>query len=66
MNYLNKKNKILISGNNGNWFIARNNQIQAYYAFISQDKKSILKFITSSGTYYWVRSQSNGQSNRWC
>ena len=64
---MNIKNEIkfLISGDNGGWLLARKEQIDAYFAFLSQDLVSELKFTVSTGNYYMVRSRTVGQSNSW-
>ena len=56
----------VISGNNGGWWRARSDQIEAYNAFFSPDQdQPTFKYTTRTGDYYYIRSRSEGQSNRW-
>ena len=57
---------VIISGDYGGWFPAREEQINALKAFLRQ-KIHMFKYNipNSNNEFYMIRSRSEGQSNRW-
>ena len=65
MNHI-KQGMMFVSGDNKEWWFARDHQVDAYNAFISQDTTNCLKFVFNNGKeYVKIRGCSDGQNNRW-
>ena len=58
--------RMLISGDKGGWWPARNEQIEAYENFIAKGlTTSPSRIEVGKGDYYMLRENYTDQSNRW-
>ena len=61
-----KELNYLIAGDKGGWWPAKNDQVYAYEKFVEDyGGERCHKIKISSGGYYMVRENHEGQSNRW-
>ena len=60
-----RKNTVFVSGNSGEWWIAKDFQAHALQIFRNQDRVSEMQVNLGRGSFVNIRGQSSGQSNRW-